>query len=214
MTLNNMIDHTNLNPAATEDDLRKLCSEAVQYGFHSVAINPCWTRLAARELAGTDVVVDPCIGFPLGAGTTEAKAEETKIAVTDGAGEIDMVLNIGRLRMGDDEYVIKDIAAVVEAAKGRPVKVILECCLLTDDQIVSGCKDSVAAGAAFVKTSTGFSRGGATVEDVKLMRKTVGDSCKIKAAGGIHTREDAIAMINAGADRIGASSGIAIVSVE
>ena len=135
------------------------------------------------------------------------------VASIEGINGQAMVLNIGHLRMGDDEYVIKDIAAVVEAAKGRPVKVILECCLLTDDQIVSGCKDSVAAGAAFVKTSTGFSKGGATVEDVKLMRKTVGDSCKIKAAGGIHTREDAMAMINAGADRIGASSGIAIVSV-
>ena len=214
MTLNKMIDHTDLNPAATEEDLRRLCSEAVQYGFHSVAINPCWTRFASQELVGTDVVVDPCVGFPLGAGTTEAKADETMIAISDGAGEIDMVLNIGRLRMGDDAYVTKDIAAVVEAAKGRPVKVILECCLLTDEEIVRGCRDSVTAGAAFVKTSTGFSKGGATVEDVRLMRNTVGDSCKIKAAGGIHTREDAMAMIEAGADRIGASSGIAIVSEE
>jgi deoxyribose-phosphate aldolase len=212
MRLNDLIDHTDLQPDATQDDIKRLCDEAAANGFHSVAINSCWTAFAARQLKGTGVLVDTCIGFPLGAAATEAKAAEAAQAAADGTGEIDMVLNVGRLCMGDDGYVTRDIAAVVEAAAGRPVKVILECCLLTDEQKVRGCKDAVAAGAAFVKTSTGFSKGGATVEDVRLMRRTVGDACKIKAAGGIHTYEEALAMVEAGADRLGCSAGIAIVA--
>jgi deoxyribose-phosphate aldolase len=212
MKLNGLIDHTNLQPDATQDDIKRLCDEAIENHFHSVAINSCWTAYAAEQLKGSDVVVATCIGFPSGAASTEAKVAEAAQAVADGTGEIDMVLNVGRLRMGDDDYVTREIAAVVEAAAGRPVKVILECCLLTDEQKMHGCKDSVAAGAAFVKTSTGFSKGGATVEDVRLMRRTVGDACKIKASGGIHTYEEAMAMVEAGADRLGCSAGIAIIA--
>lgn len=212
MKLNALIDHTNLHQDATAEDIRVLCSEAVEHDFHSVAINSCWVTLASQELAGSDVVVDACIGFPLGACSTEAKVAETSQAIADGSGEIDMVLNVGHLKDGDLAYVEDEIGAVVEAAQGRVVKVILECCLLNREQIVAGCKASVRAGAAFVKTSTGFSKGGATIDDVRLMRETVGDACKVKAAGGIHTKAEAEAMVAAGADRIGTSSGIAIVS--
>ena len=191
MELNAFIDHTNLKPNATAADIEKLCDEARAHGFATVAINGCWTALAAERLAGSGVGISTCIGFPLGAMTTEAKAFEAARAAADGTTEI--------------------IAAVVEAAPGIPVKVILECCLLDDGQIVRGCKDSVAAGAAFVKTSTGFSKGGATLHDVALMRAAVGDGCRVKAAGGIHNADEARAMIEAGADRIGTSSGIAIV---
>ena len=183
MELNAFIDHTNLKPNATAADIEKLCDEARAHGFATVAINGCWTALAAERLAGSGVGVSTCIGFPLGAMTTEAKAFAAARAV----------------------------AAVVEAAPGSRGKVSLECCLLDDGQIVRGCKDSVAAGAAFVKTSTGFSKGGATLHDVALMRAAVGDGCRVKAAGGIHNADEARAMIEAGADRIGTSSGIAIV---
>lgn len=210
MRLNGMIDHTNLHPEATEDDIARLCDEAAEHYFHSVAINSCWTGFAAARLKGTGVAVDPCVGFPLGACSTAAKAAEARQAVADGADELDMVINVGRLRMGDDAYVVRDVRAVVEAAQGRPVKAIIECCLLSDEEKVRACKDCVAAGVAFVKTSTGFSTGGATVEDVRLMRATVGDACGVKAAGGIHTREEAEALVEAGASRIGASAGIAI----
>lgn len=212
MEINSIIDHTNLHPDATAADIERLCDEAMDNHFHSVAINSCWTALAAGWLEGSGVSVATCIGFPLGACSTEAKVAEVRQAVADGTGEIDMVQNIGRLRMGDVDYVERDVAAVVEAAQGRPVKVILECCLLTNDEIVSACHACVRAGAAYVKTSTGFSKGGATVDDVRLMREAVGDACKIKAAGGIHTRAEALAMVEAGADRIGTSSGIAIAS--
>ncbi len=211
MELNAYIDHTNLKPNATAADIERLCDEARAHGFATVAINGCWTAFAAERLAGSGVGISTCIGFPLGAMTTEAKAFEAARAVADGTTEIDMVVNVGRLIQGDDAYVTRDIAAVVEAAPGVPVKVILECCLLDDEQIVRGCKDSVAAGAAFVKTSTGFSKGGATLHDVALMRTAVGEKCKVKAAGGIHNADEARAMIEAGADRIGTSSGIAIV---
>ena len=211
MELNAYIDHTNLKPNATAADIERLCDEARAHGFATVAINGCWTSLAAERLAGSGVGISTCIGFPLGAMTSEAKAFEAARAAADGTTEIDMVVNVGRLAQGDDAYVTRDIAAVVEAAPGVPVKVILECCLLDDEQIVRGCKDSVAAGAAFVKTSTGFSKGGATLHDVALMRATVGGKCKVKAAGGIHNADEARAMIEAGADRIGTSSGIAIV---
>lgn len=210
MNVNAMIDHTILKADATEKDVRRLCDEARAYGFATVCVNSCWTALAAELLAGSGVGVTTVVGFPLGAMSTAGKAAETAAAVADGATEIDMVINIGRLKAGDDDFVRDDIAAVVKAAGDAGVKVIIECCLLTDAEKVRACEASVAAGAAFVKTSTGFSTGGATVEDVRLMRATVGDRCKVKAAGGIHTREEALAMIEAGADRLGCSSGIAI----
>ncbi len=215
MELNGYIDHTNLKQNATQADIERLCDEAAAHHFATVAINSCWTSMAAKRLAGTGVGVTTCIGFPLGACSTQAKAAEAAQAVADGTTEIDMVINGGHLVAGDDQYVIDDIAAVVKAAQGHPVKVILECCLLDDEQIVRAivraCEDAVAAGASFVKTSTGFSTGGATVHDVALMRKTVGSRCKVKAAGGIHTKEEALAMVEAGADRLGCSAGIKIV---
>ncbi|MGG3771623.1 deoxyribose-phosphate aldolase [Heyndrickxia faecalis] len=206
------IDHTLLKPEATEKDILKLTAEAAQYHFASVCIHPYWVKLAARELAGTGVKVCTVIGFPLGATTAETKAFETKKAIGDGADEIDMVINIGALKSGDTEAVEADIRAVVEAAQGKLVKVIIETCLLTNEEKELACRLSVKAGAHFVKTSTGFSTGGATIEDVKLMRQTVGDKAGVKASGGIHTKAEAEAMIEAGATRIGASSGVKIVS--
>ncbi|MEK5340658.1 deoxyribose-phosphate aldolase [Weizmannia sp. FSL W8-1119] len=206
------IDHTLLKPEATEKDILKLTAEAAQYHFASVCIHPYWVKLAAKELAGTDVKVCTVIGFPLGATTAETKAFETKKAIEDGADEIDMVINIGALKSGNTEAVEADIRAVVEAAQGKLVKVIIETCLLTNEEKELACRLSVKAGAHFVKTSTGFSTGGATVEDVKLMRQTVGDKAGVKASGGIHTKAEAEAMIEAGATRIGASSGVKIVS--
>lgn len=211
MELNARIDHTNLKQDATEADLAKLCDEAAEHGFATVSINGCWTAFAAERLEGTGVGVTTCIGFPLGAGATAGKAGEARQAVIDGTTEIDMVINVGKLIDGDDGYVINDISEVVKAAEGHPVKVILECCLLDDEQIVRACQDCLKAGAAFVKTSTGFSTGGATLHDVALMRQTVGDACKIKAAGGIHNKQEALAMVEAGADRLGTSASIAIV---
>ncbi|KYC65392.1 MAG: deoxyribose-phosphate aldolase [Heyndrickxia coagulans] len=206
------IDHTLLKPEATEKDILKLTAEAAQYHFASVCIHPYWVKLAARELAGTGVKVCTVIGFPLGATTAETKAFETKKAIGDGADEIDMVINIGALKSGNTEAVEADIRAVVEAAQGKLVKVIIETCLLANEEKELACRLSVKAGAHFVKTSTGFSTGGATVEDVKLMRQTVGDKAGVKASGGIHTKAEAEAMIEAGATRIGASSGVKIVS--
>lgn len=211
MQLNHMIDHTNLKQDARRDDIVRLCEEAIGHGFATVCVNSCWVPLAAELLAGTGVGVTTVVGFPLGAANTSAKAAETRSAVADGATEIDMVINVGRLKDGDDDFVREDIAAVVEAAAGATVKVILECCLLSDEEIVRACRDSVAAGADFIKTSTGFSTGGATVHDVELMRATVGDACKVKAAGGMHSRAEAEAMVAAGADRLGTSASIAIV---
>ena len=212
MQLNGMIDHTNLKQDARSSDIERLCDEARAHGFATVAINGCWTSLAAERLAGSGVGISTCIGFPLGAMTSEAKAFEAARAAADGTTEIDMVVNVGRLVQGDDAYVTRDIAAVVEAAPGVPVKVILECCLLDDEQIVRGCKDSVAAGAAFVKTSTGFGTGGATPHDVALMKAAIPADRKVKAAGGIHNYAEAMAMVEAGASRIGASAGIKIVA--
>ncbi len=212
MSLNKMIDHTLLKANATRAQIEKLCDEAVENDFASVCVNTCWVPMAASRLAGSPVNVCTVVGFPLGAMAPASKAAEAARAVADGADEVDMVINIGWLIAGEDDAVRADIAGVVEAAQGRCVKVILECCLLTDEQIVRACELSVEAGAAFVKTSTGFSSGGATVKDVALMRKTVGDRCKVKASGGIHTAEEAQAMVDAGADRIGTSSGIAIVA--
>ena len=212
MSLNKMIDHTLLKANATRAQIEKLCDEAVENDFASVCVNTCWVPMAASRLAGSPVNVCTVVGFPLGAMAPASKAAEAARAVADGADEVDMVINIGWLIAGEDDAVRADIAGVVEAAQGRCVKVILECCLLTDEQIVRACELSVEAGAAFVKTSTGFSSGGATVKDVALMRKTVGGRCKVKASGGIHTAEEAQAMVDAGADRIGTSSGIAIVA--
>ncbi|WP_018662815.1 deoxyribose-phosphate aldolase [Heyndrickxia acidiproducens] len=206
------IDHTLLKPNAEENDIFKLLEEARQYQFASVCINPFWVKTAAEKLSGSGVKVCTVIGFPLGATTSEAKAFETKKAIEDGADEVDMVLNIGALKSGKADIVEDDIRAVVKAAQGRLVKVIIETCLLSDEEKEQACRLAVKAGADFVKTSTGFSTGGATVEDVQLMRKAVGEKAGVKASGGIHSKADAEAMIAAGATRIGASSGVQIVS--
>ena len=211
MELNRMIDHTLLKANATRAQIEKLCDEALQYNFASVCVNTCWVPLAHEKLAGSEVNTCCVVGFPLGAMLTEAKAAETRLAVEAGADEVDMVINVGWLLDGDYDAVRDDIAAVVKAADGKCVKVIIEACLLTDEQKVKACELSVEAGATFIKTSTGFSTGGATVADVALMRKTVGDACKVKAAGGIHTADEAKAMVEAGADRLGCSAGIAIM---
>ena len=206
-----MIDHTILKADATEKEVEKLCKEALEYNFASVCINPSMIEKAASILKGSDVKVCTVIGFPLGATTTEVKAFETDDAIKKGATEVDMVINVGKLKDGDLNYVKKDIEAVVNAAKGRALtKVIIETCLLTDEEKVTACKISKEAGADFVKTSTGFSTGGATKEDIKLMRETVGPDLGVKASGGVRTREDAEAMIENGATRIGASASIAI----
>lgn len=211
MELNRMIDHTLLKANATRAQIEKLCDEALQYNFASVCVNTCWVPLAHEKLAGSEVNTCCVVGFPLGAMLTEAKAAETRLAVEAGADEVDMVINVGWLLDGDYDAVRDDIAAVVKAADGKCVKVIIEACLLADEQKVKACELSVEAGATFVKTSTGFSTGGATVADVALMRKTVGNACKVKAAGGIHTADEAKAMVEAGADRLGCSAGIAIM---
>ncbi|MED3622985.1 deoxyribose-phosphate aldolase [Bacillus thermocopriae] len=210
-----MIDHTLLKADVTKDQIIKLAEEAKEYSFASVCVNPTWVKTAAEALKGTNVKVCTVIGFPLGATTPETKAFETKNAIENGATEVDMVINIGALKDKQDELVEKDIRAVVEAAKGKAlVKVIIETCLLTDEEKKRACELSVKAGADFVKTSTGFSTGGATVEDVRLMRETVGPNIGVKASGGVRSREDAEAMIAAGANRIGASSGVAICKGE
>ncbi|SDY66699.1 deoxyribose-phosphate aldolase [Thermoactinomyces sp. DSM 45892] len=207
-----MIDHTLLKPDATKDQILQLCKEAREHVFASVCINPYWISLAAKELSGTEVKVCTVVGFPLGASTSEAKAFETKDAIAKGAEEIDMVMNIGALKSGDLETVEQDIRAVVEAANGVLVKVILETGLLSDEEIVQASKASKAAGAHFVKTSTGFGYGGATVEAVRLMRETVGPELGVKASGGVRDLAGAESIIAAGANRIGASASIAIVT--
>ena len=206
-----MIDHTILKADATEMEVEKLCTEALEYNFASVCINPSMLEKAANMLKGSDVKVCTVIGFPLGATTTEVKAFETEDVIKKGATEVDMVINIGKLKEGNIEYVKKDIEAVVNAAKGKALtKVIIETCLLTDEEKVTACKLSKEAGADFVKTSTGFSTGGATASDIKLMRETVGPDLGVKASGGVRSLEDAMAMIENGATRIGASASIAI----
>lgn len=211
MELNKYIDHTLLKPDATESQILTLIEQAKQYDFASVCVNPTWVSLAAKELKDTDVKVCTVIGFPLGANTPAVKAFETKDAIANGADEVDMVINIGQLKAGNDEAVKADIRAVVEAADGTLTKVIIETCLLTDEEKVRVCQLAKEAGADFVKTSTGFSTGGATVADVALMRKTVGPDMGVKASGGARSLEDALAFIEAGATRIGASSGVAIM---
>lgn len=211
-----MIDHTLLKADATKEEITKLAFEAKEYSFASVCVNPTWVKTAAELLAGSpEVKVCTVIGFPLGATTPETKAFETKNAIENGATEVDMVINIGALKDHNDDLVEKDIRAVVEAAKGKALtKVIIETSLLTDEEKVRACELAVKAGADYVKTSTGFSTGGATAADIQLMRKTVGPDLGVKASGGVRSREDALAMIEAGATRIGASAGIAIVKGE
>ena len=209
------IDHTLLKADATPEQIKKLCAEAEEYQFASVCVNSCYARLAHECLRGRGVAVCCVVGFPLGAMSPRAMAYEARCAAEDGATEIDMVLPIGALKAGDDETVRETIGAVVEAVTGRAiVKVILEACLLTDAEKVRACQLAESVGAAFVKTSTGFSSGGATEHDVALMRKSVSPAVQVKAAGGIRDRETALRMIAAGADRIGASAGIQIVSEE
>ena len=211
MKLNKYIDHTLLKPDASQEQIETLIEEAKKYDFASVCVNPTWVSFAAQALKATDVKVCTVIGFPLGANTPELKAFETNDAIQNGANEVDTVINIGALKSRNFDLVERDIRAVVEAAKGTLVKVIIETCLLTDDEKVRACQLAQKAGADFVKTSTGFSTGGATVADVALMRKTVGPDMGVKASGGARSYEDALAFIKAGATRIGASSGVAIM---
>ncbi|EFU16645.1 deoxyribose-phosphate aldolase [Enterococcus faecalis TX1346] len=213
MELNRMIDHTILKPEATEAAVQKIIDEAKEYNFFSVCINPCWVAFASEQLADTDVAVCTVIGFPLGANTPEVKAYEAADAIKNGANEVDMVINIGALKSQQYDYVRQDIQGVVDAVKGKAlVKVIIETALLTDEEKVKACELAKEAGADFVKTSTGFSTGGAKVADIRLMRETVGPDMGVKASGGVHNAEEALAMIEAGATRIGASTGVAIVS--
>lgn len=211
MKLNKMIDHTILKADAKREDVLKYCEEAKEYDFMSVCVNSCNVKIVKKELEGSDVKVCCVVGFPLGAMATETKAFEAKYCVDNGADEIDMVINIGALKDENYDYVKKDIEEVVKASNGKVVKVIIETCLLSDEEKKKACELAKEAKADFVKTSTGFSTGGATVEDVKLMKSVVGDELKVKASGGVRTKEDAMKMIEAGADRIGASSGINIV---
>ena len=206
------IDHTLLKPEATEQQIIELCHEAVEYGFYSVCINPSYVKTAVHALNGSAVKVCCVVGFPLGATTTSVKAYETAEAIKNGATEIDMVLHIGALKEQKEDYVLADIAAVVKAAAGSPVKVIIETGLLTKAEKILACNLAKKAGASFVKTSTGFGPGGATVADIQLMRETVGSEFGIKASGGVRSAETAREMLNAGATRIGTSSGVSIIS--
>lgn len=214
MNINKYIDHTLLKADSVQSQLDQLIEEAKAYDFASVCVNPCWVAYAAKALKGTDVKVCTVVGFPLGATTSATKAFETKDAIENGADEIDMVINIGLLKQGDYQAVEDDMRAVVEASGDKLVKVIIEACLLTDDEKVKACQLAVNAGVDFVKTSTGFSTGGATVSDVKLMRQTVGPDIGIKAAGGARSLEDALAFVEAGATRIGTSAGVTIMKGE
>jgi deoxyribose-phosphate aldolase len=210
----NMIDHTLLKPDAKENEIIKLIEEAKEYHFASVCINPYWVPLAAARLQGSGVKVCTVIGFPLGSTTTEVKVFETQDAIHNGAQEIDMVINIGLLKSGEVAKVEADIKAVADAThnKNALLKVIIETCLLTEEEKILACQLAIKAGADFVKTSTGFSTGGATVEDVSLMRKVVGDKVGVKASGGVRNKADFEKMVEAGANRIGASSGVKIVN--
>jgi deoxyribose-phosphate aldolase len=210
------IDHTLLKPDSTSDEIRKLCDEAAKFKFASVCVNPCYVSLCNSLLKGTGIKVCTVIGFPLGSNTTEVKRFEAEQAIQNGAVEIDMVMNVGQLKQGNYEYVFNDINEVVLTAKRNNAicKVILETALLTDEEKIKACVICKKAGADFVKTSTGFSKGGATVGDVALMKYVVGSSIGVKASGGIRSREDAQAMIASGADRIGASASVKIVSGE
>lgn len=214
MELNKYIDHTNLKQDMSEQDLIKLVNEAKEYDFFSICINPCWVKQASELLAGSNTKVCSVIGFPLGANTTNIKVLEAKEAIANGASEIDMVINVSKLKDKDYEYVYNEIKQIKEAIGNNVLKVIIEACLLTNEEKTIACQIIMKAGANFVKTSTGMSTGGATVEDVKLFKEVVGDATLIKAAGGVRTYEDAISMIEAGANRIGTSGGVKIVNGE
>lgn len=212
MEMNRLIDHTLLKADASISSIEKLCNEALNYHFASVCVNPGFVPLASKLLKGSDVKVCTVIGFPLGATLPKAKHAETLLAVEAGAEEIDMVINVSMAKEHQFDYVENEIRLVKEACANKILKVILETCLLTDNEIVSCCKAAVNAGADFVKTSTGFSKGGATTHAVKIMRETVGPNFGVKASGGIHSYEEALDMVNAGANRIGASCGVEIVN--
>ena len=211
MKYNKLIDHTLLKQDATPEQIVKLCEEAKQYDFMSVCVNPAYVPLASECLKGSDVKVCTVIGFPLGMNLTRTKVEETELAIKQGADEVDMVINVGMLKAGHDEYVQEEINLLKQAAGSHVLKVIIETCLLTDEEKVRACLCAKNAGADFVKTSTGFSTGGATVHDVKLMRETVGPDMGVKASGGVRTHEDLLAMVEAGANRIGTSNGVKII---
>lgn len=211
-TMASYIDHTLLKPEATEEQILKLCAEARKYNFYSVCINSSYVSVAAKALQGSAVKVCAVVGFPLGAVTTATKVFEAREAIENGASEIDMVIHIGALKSGNESYVADDITAVVKAAGGSIVKVIIETGLLSDEEKILACRLADQAGAHFVKTSTGFGPGGATIADIALMRETVGPLLGVKASGGVRTPEAARQMIKAGANRIGTSSGIAIIA--
>ena len=211
MKINKLIDHTVLKAFATSEDITKLCNEALEYDFASVCVNPANVSLASSLLKDSDVLVCTVIGFPLGANTIAIKQAETMDAVNNGAQEIDMVINVGKAKEHDYEYITEEIKAVVDAADGNLVKVILETCYLTSEEIAEVCRCASIAGAQFVKTSTGFGTGGAKVEDVKIMKANILDTMSVKASGGVRTLEDLEKMVEAGASRIGASSGAAII---
>lgn len=206
-----LIDHTQLHAYATEIDIRELCNEAVENGFATVSINPAWASYCAKRLAGTPVGIDVCVGFPLGANTAYVKVEEARDAVRNGATEIDMVINVGALKSGYPAFVEREIAAVTKAVRGIPVKVILETSYLNREEKIIVCEMAMRSGAAFVKTSTGYGHGGATLDDVELMKSIVGDHLGIKAAGGIRTYGDAILLVQAGATRLGTSAALQIL---
>ncbi len=211
MKYNKLIDHTLLKQDAMPEQIIKLCEEAKEHDFMSVCVNPGYVPLAAKCLKDSDVKVCTVIGFPLGMNLTKTKVEEAELAIKEGADEIDMVINVGMLKAGHDDYVEEEIRELKAVAGSKVLKVIIETCLLTDDEKVRACVASKNAGADFVKTSTGFSTGGATVHDVALMRKTVGPDMGVKASGGVRTHEDLIAMVEAGANRIGTSNGCKII---
>ena len=211
MQYNKLIDHTLLKQDATPEQIIKLCEEAKEFKFMSVCVNPAYVPLAANCLEGSDVKVCTVIGFPLGMNLTKTKVEEAELCIKNGADEIDMVINVGMLKAGHDDFVKEEIRLLKEVAGSRVLKVIIETCLLTDEEKVRACRASKEAGADFVKTSTGFSTGGATVHDVALMRETVGPEMGVKASGGVRTHEDLVAMVEAGANRIGTSNGTKII---
>ncbi len=211
MEYNRLIDHTLLAPDATKEQIKKICDEAKQYNFASVCVNPSWIRYCKEQLKGSDVKVCTVIGFPLGATMMASKISEAKYSLYEGADELDMVINIGRLKDHNDEYVKNEIAELKNVTGDKVLKVIIETCLLTDEEKVRVCKLAKEAKADFVKTSTGFSKGGATVADIKLMRETVGHEMGVKASGGVKTKEDLVAMVEAGATRIGTSHGVDLV---
>ena len=214
MNYNKLIDHTALKADTKKENIMKLCQEAMEFDFASVCVNPTWVSYCAEILKNSDVKVCTVIGFPLGANTTATKVFETEDAINNGADEIDMVINIGALKDGDVELVYEDIKAVVEASEGHVVKVIIETCLLSDEEKIAACEAAAKAKASFVKTSTGFSTAGATAEDVKLMNDIVGNDVQVKAAGGVRSFDDMVKVIEAGATRIGTSAGCQLVNGE